>query len=105
MSDGHFVRWPMREEGLKELPANFSVQATYAIDRPAPPNGQIGHIEGLGRVVRIFPAQSEQIVKCNAKLLFGIAAEVLSDESRVVTIKAGCHGRVRGKEVSCSRSG
>ena len=56
VSDGHFVLGPVRKERLKEVPADFPMQATYAIHRPAPPDCQIGHVETLRRVVRILAA-------------------------------------------------
>ena len=44
-------------------------------------------------------------MECYAELLLGITAEVLLDESRSETIKAGGHCRVGGEEVACSRGG
>ena len=63
MSDGHFVLRPARKERLEEVPAHLPVQATHAIDRPAPADCQIGHVETLRRVVRILAAQGQQIVE------------------------------------------
>ena len=105
VSDGHFVRGPVRKERLKEMPADFPVQATHAIDRPAPADRQIGHVETLRRVVRVLAAQGQQIVEWYAELLLGIATEVLLDEGRRKTVKAGGHRRVGGEEVACSRDG
>ena len=63
VSDGHFVRRPVRKERLKEVPADFPMQAAHAIHRPAAADGQIGHVETLRRVVRILAAQGQQIVE------------------------------------------
>src|SRR5664280_507263 len=63
MSDGHLVCWPLRKKRLKEMPADFSVQAAHTIDRPTAPDCQIGHVETLRRVVAILAAQSQQIVE------------------------------------------
>ena len=38
-------------------------------------------------------------MECNAELLLGITAEVLLDEGRRETVKAGGHCRVGGEEV------
>ena len=65
------------------------MQATHAIHRAAAPDCQIGHAKTLRRVVRILAAQGQQIVECYAELLLGITTEVLFDESRSETIKAG----------------
>src|ERR1017187_1040931 len=87
------------------MPANLPMQATHAIHRPAAADGQIGHVETLRRVVRILAAQSQQIAEGNAEFLLCITAEVLLDEGRSETVKAGSHGRVGGKEISRSRDG
>ena len=76
------------------------MQATDAVNRPAAPDGQIGHVEIFRRVVRILAAQGQQIVEGNSEFLLRITAEVLLDERRSETIKAGSHRRVGGKEVS-----
>jgi hypothetical protein len=68
MSDRHFVLRPVREKRLKEVPADFPVQATHAIHRPAPADCQIGHVETLRRVVRVLAAQGQQIVERYAEL-------------------------------------
>ena len=82
VSDGHFVLWPVGKERLKEVSANFSMQATHAIHGSASTNGEIGHVETLRRVIRILAAQGQQIVECYAEFLFRIPSEVLFDESR-----------------------
>ena len=87
------------------MPADFPVQATHAIHRPASPDRQIGHVETLRRVVWILPAQGQQIVDGNAKLILRIPAEVLRDKSRRETVKAGSDGGVGGEQVSRPRGG
>ncbi len=103
--DGNFVLWPVRKERFKELSAYFSMQATHAIHGSASTNGEIGHVETLGRVVRILAAQSQQIVECYAEFLFCIPSEVLFDESGSEAIKSGGHSGVGSEEVSRSRDG
>ena len=61
--DRHFVLWPVRKERLKEMPADFPMQAAYAIHRAAAANRQIGHVERFRRVVRVLAAQGQQIVE------------------------------------------
>ena len=87
------------------MPADFSMQAAHAIHRPAAPDRQIGHVETLRRIVRILAAQGQQIVECYAELLLGITTQVLLDETRRETVKAGGHCRVRGEQVPRSRGG
>ena len=57
--DGHFVRRPAGEQGLKEASADLPVQPAHAVHCPAPPDCQIGHVERLGRVSRVLAAQPE----------------------------------------------
>ena len=59
----------------------------------------------LRRVVRVLAAQGQQIVECDAELLLGIPTEVLLDEGRSETVKAGGHCRVGGEEIPRSRDG
>ena len=103
VSDGHFVRWPAREERFKELPADFPMQAAYAIHRPAPPDGEIGHVEALRRVVRILAAQGQQVAGAYAQLPLGITIDVGFDEGRRKAVKARSYCGVRGKEIPRSR--
>ena len=105
MSDRHLLLRPVRKERLEEMPANFSMQATHAIYRPAAVDRQIGHIETLRRVVRILAAQGQQIVNCNAKLFLGVPTEVLFNKGRSESIKAGGHCGVGGKKVTRSCDG
>ena len=102
---GNFVLWPVREERLKEVSAYFSMQATHSIHGSASTNGEIGHVETLGRVIRILAAQGQQIVECYAEFLFCIPSEVLFDESGSEAIKSGSHSGVGSEDVSRSRDG
>ena len=95
----------MRKERLEDVPAHLPVQTTHAVDRPAPADCQIGHVETLRRVVRVLAAQGQQIVDRNAKLLLGVPTEVLLDESRSEAVKACGHRRVGGEKVARSRDG
>ena len=100
MSDRDFVLRPVRKERQKDVPAHLPVQATHAIDRPAPANRQIGHVERFRRVVRVLAAQGQQIVEGYTELRPCITSEVLLDERRSETIEAGSHRRVGGEKVA-----
>ena len=69
VSDRDFVLRPVREQRQKEVPAHLPVQAAHAIDRPAPANRQIRHVERLRRVVRVLAAKSQQVMERDAELL------------------------------------
>ena len=71
----------------------------------APANCQIRHIERLRRVVRILAAKSQQVMERDAELLLGVPAQVLLDEGRSETVKAGRHRSVRGEEIADSGRG
>src|SRR5208337_4917906 len=105
MSDRDFVQRPAGEQRLEDAPADLAVQAAHAVDRPAPADRQICHVETFRRVVRVLAAQGQQIVECYAESLLGITAEVLLDKGRRETVKAGGHGSVGGEEVSRSSGG
>ena len=105
MPDGYLIHRPARKERCKEVPADFSMQTAHSIYRSAPPNCQIGHVEALRRVVRVLAAQGQQIVERDPELLRGVIVQVLLDEGRSETIKAGGHRRVGGEEVPCSCGG
>ena len=62
VSDRYFVLRPVRKERLEDVPAHLPVQATHAVDGPAPADCQIGHVETLRRVVWVLAAQGQQIV-------------------------------------------
>src|SRR5208282_4976103 len=89
MSDRDFVLRPVRKERQKDVPAHLPVQPTHAIDRPAPANRQIGHVERFRRVVRVLAAQGQQIVEGYTELRPCITSAVLLDELRSKTIEAG----------------
>ena len=105
VSDRYFVLWPVRKERLEDVPAHLPVQATHAVDRPAPADRQIGHVETFRRVVWVLAAQGQQIADSNAKLFLGVPTEVLLDESRSEAVKAGSHRSVRGEEITRARDG
>ena len=105
MTDGNFVHRPVRKQRLQKLPADLPMQATHAIHRAAAANGQIGHVETFRCVVGILTAQGQQIVEGNAEFFRGIMAEILFDERRSETIKAGGHGRVGREKISRARGG
>ena len=105
VSDRYFILRPVGKERLEDVPAHLPVQATHAVDRPAPADGQIGHVETLGRVVWVLAAQGQQIVNGNAQLFLGVPTEVLLDHHRIEPVKAGGHGRVGGEKIPRARDG
>ena len=105
VSDRDLVGRPFGEKRLEEVPADLSVQAAHAVDRPAPAHRQVCHVEGLRRVVRVLPAQCQKIVDSNAELLPGVPSEILLDESRGETVEPCRDRSMRGKEVSRPRDG
>ena len=105
VSDRDFVLRPVREERQKDVPAHLAMQAAHAIDLPAPANCQIRHVERLRRVVRVLAAKSQQIMERDAELLLRVSAQVLLDEGRSETVKAGGYRRVGGEEIAGSRRG
>ena len=56
-------------------------------------------------VIRVPPAQGQQIVERDAELLLGITTEVLLDEGRSKAVKACGHRSVGGEEVTRPRYG
>ena len=88
------------KSGWKNLPAHLPVQSAHAIHRPTAANRQIRHIEWLRRVVWVLASEGQEIVNRNAELLLRVCAEILLDEVRRETVKAGRHRRVRGEEVA-----
>ena len=46
------------KSGAKMCRLTHSVQAADAVDRPAAANRQVGHVERLGRIVRVLAAQA-----------------------------------------------
>jgi hypothetical protein len=88
------------EKRRKEVPADFSMQATHAIHCPAPADGEIRHVETLRRVIRILAAQGKQVAEFYAEFLLGIITKVLLNERRIETVKAGSYCRVSGEEIA-----
>ena len=105
LSDRHLIRRPVREERPEQLPADLAMQLAHAVDRATAANRQIGHVEGLRRIVRVLATQGQQILAGDAEPLLGIAAEVLLDERGSKTIEAGRHRRVGGEEVARAGDG
>ncbi len=89
-------------KGRKKPWLTAPVQAAYAIRRATAVNCQICHVERLRRIGRVLAAQSQQIVKRNAELLFGILPKVLLDEGGRKTVETGGHRRVGGEEIARS---
>ena len=105
VSDGHILLRPSRKERPKELPADFPMQAADAVDGPAAAQGQVSHVEILRGVVRILPAQGQQIVDGKAQLFPRVATKETFDKGGRETIKTGRHRRVGGEEVARPRGG
>ncbi len=76
--------------------ADFPVQPAYSVHRSASPDGKISHVETLRRVIRILAAQGHQVLKGYAKLLLRIPFQILLDQGRRETVKAGGDRRVSG---------
>jgi len=51
------------------------MQAADPIDRPAPVDRQVGHVETFRWVIRVLASQRQQIMQWDAELLLGIAAQ------------------------------
>ena len=66
ISDGNFVRRPMREKRFEEVPADLAMQLADAVDRAAAADGQVGHVKAFRRVVRVPASQGQQIGKGDA---------------------------------------
>ena len=87
------------------MPADLSMQTADGIDAPAAPDGQVGHVEALRRVVGVAAAQGQHVVDRNAKLFRGVPSQVLFDEGRSEPVKAGGDRRVGGEKVPRARRG
>ena len=82
------------------------MQATHAIDRPAPTNRQIGHVErSPTESFGFWRPRASKSSKRYTELLLRITAEVLLDERRSETIKARSHRCVGGEKISRSGDG
>jgi hypothetical protein len=105
VADRDVILRPARKQRQEEMPAHRPVQAAHPIHCPAPTDCQIRHVELLRRVGRVLSSKGQQIVKCNAQLLFGISTKVVLDQGGAKSVKAGSHCRVGGKEItrSCDR--
>src|SRR5258708_6077838 len=99
MADRDFPLRPARKERQKDVAAHLPVQAAHAVDRPAASDRQVRHVEAFRGVVRVPAAQGQQIARWDAESLLGITTEVLLDEGRSKTVKAGGHCSVGSKKV------
>src|SRR5206468_7753837 len=88
MGDGNLDARPAGKERLEDAPAHLAVQAAHAVDRTAAPDGEIRHVEWLVRVVRILPAEREEIVQRDAETFLGILADEALEEGRGEAIEA-----------------
>src|SRR5713226_7051795 len=102
MGDRNLDVRPTREERLEDAPAHLAMQAAHAVDRAAAPDGEIRHVEWFIRVVRILPAEREDIVERDAQAFLGVLPQKELNESRGEAIEARRDRGVRGEDVSCS---
>lgn len=98
VSDRHFLRWPVRKQRPKQVPAHLAVQAAHTIHCATPADRQIRHIERLRRGVRIFAAQGQQIIERDAELLPRVPPpQTVFNLGWLEPVKTGGHRRVGGK--------
>jgi len=81
------------------MPAHPAVQAADAIHRAASANRQIRHIEGFRGVVRVLPAQGQQVMARDTELLLGVSAQILPARAGRETVESGRDRRVRSEEI------
>lgn len=96
---------PAGEEAPEEPAAHLAVQAAHPVDRAAAPEGEVGHVERLVRVVRVLPAERQEILEPDAQVPLGVSAEVPVDEGRREAVEARGYRGVRGEEVAGTRDG
>ena len=60
-----------------------------AIDGAAAANREISHVERLRLIIRVGPAQREQIMQRYAESTLGVGLQILRDEGRIKAIKPG----------------
>jgi len=94
---------PAREEVPEELAAHCAVEAAHPVERAAATDGEVGHVEGFGRIIRVLPSECQEIVETDPQAFLGIWPEVPLNEGRVEAVEAGRHRRVRGEDVSRAR--
>src|SRR5208283_5226604 len=98
----HFALRPVWEKGLKDAPAHLAVQTADPVDRPASPQGEVGHIEVFSCVIWVTAAQGQQFLHRDIESVARISAEILSDEGRCKTVKACSNRCMGGEEVACT---
>src|SRR2546425_4769540 len=76
------------------------MQAAHAVDRAAAPDGEIRHVEGFIRVVRILAAERQQVAQRDAKVLLGVLPMKALDEGRGEAVEARRDRGVGGEDVS-----
>ena len=105
MADRHFVLRPPGKERRKDVPAHPAMQAADSIDRPAPADGQVGHVERFVRVIGVLASQRQQLAQRQAELVLGVPAQILFHQGRRKEVKSRGDRRVGRKEVSraCGR--
>src|SRR5579864_5527669 len=96
---------PAREKHLKNLAADLTMQLADAIDGAASARRQVRHIERLGAIFGIPPAERLQIVKRYAEKFFRVPFEVLLDQLRSKPIETGFHRSVGGEQIARARHG
>src|SRR6185312_13565135 len=82
------------------MSADGAVQATHTIYRRARSDGQVCHVEVLGRIARVRMPQCQQIVHRNAQFLPNVVPESVFDESGCKLFEPRGHGCMRGKEIA-----
>src|SRR2546428_14066125 len=100
MGDRNLDVRPTRKERLEDAPAHLAMQAAHAVDRPAAPDGEIRHVEWFIRVVRILPAERQQVAQRDAKLLLGVLPKEGPDEGRGEGVEAPRAPGGRGEDGS-----
>ena len=94
---------PAREEVPEELAAHCAVEAAHPVERAAATDGEVGHVEGFGRIIRVLPSECQEIVETDPQAFLGIWPEVPLNEGRVEAVEAGRHRRVRGEDIPHAR--
>src|SRR5271165_3997434 len=99
VADGYLSLGPPREQILENPATHFAMDAAHAIHRCAPPDRQVSHIERFIVVFWILPAESQEILERNSKVLFGIVFQVPFHQRRWEPVKPGVDRSMRGEHV------
>src|SRR3989441_2912413 len=100
MGDRNLDVRPTRKERLEDAAAHLAMQAAHAVDRDAAPDGEIRHVEWFIRVVRILPAERQQVAQRDAQVLLGVLPMKALDEGRGEAVEARRDRGVGGEDVS-----